>query len=362
MSRPILITAFLSSSALLLSACGNSAELERKLASVEQCINAPATIQKSFALADQDGRIPVYVTIDNTDQYDSTDWYQANKAIYNDMEWDLEDWSTISDLSECDQALSTIEAENPKNTSVSKLRSFLKFNETIFEKYSNEQLEDASFELEFILLTAQSCLFEDAYPEAFISVNYDETRELYPAAFLVQWDGDNIDAFTSTADGRDPLWRPIKPVRETGCLDELNSLPESYINRATSTDDDFLLTWSEYYAYTKRFSDFAIVVDDYNQIADGQHKELEDLGTEIPPLGPYTPPVIYTAGIDHFSDWDFKQLVKNCQSTKPKTFVNGRGETLKSPSQECGQVQTLCNSEEIKPPLDQNICAPYIYK
>ena len=163
MSRPTLLTALFSSS-MFLVACGNSAEIDRKLASVQQCINSPVTIQKSFDLADQEGRIPVYLTSDNTSQYETTDWYQANKNIYENMEWELEDWSAISDLSECDQALATIEAENPKNTSVTKTRSFLSFNETIFEKYDAEQLEDASFELEFIILTAQLCLLKDTYP------------------------------------------------------------------------------------------------------------------------------------------------------------------------------------------------------
>jgi len=361
MSRPSLLTALLSSS-IFLVACGNSAELDRKLSSVQQCINSPETIQKSFDLADQDSRIPVYVTSDNRGQYESTDWYQVNKTVYDDMEWELEDWSAISDLSECDQALTTIEADNPKNASVNQLRSFLNFNETIFEKYNVEQLEDASFELEFIILNAQSCLLQYAYPEAFISMKYDVDAQLYPAAFLVQWDGDDINAFTSTADGRDPLWRHIKPVKETGCLDKLNTLPKSFLDRATSTDDDFLLTWSEYNAYTQRFSEITTVVDNYNQIVDEQHKELKDLGTTIPPMGPYTPPVIHTLGIDHFSDRYFKRQLKTCQSTKPKTFVNGRGETLTNPSQECSLVQNLCNTEGIEPPLDEKVCAPYIYK
>ena len=361
MSRLTLLTVFVGSGTLL-AACGNSAELESKLASVQQCINSPVTIQKSFDLADQEGRIPVYLTSDNTSQYETTDWYQANKNIYENMEWELEDWSAISDLSECDQALATIEAENPKNTSVTKTRSFLSFNETIFEKYDTEQLEDASFELEFIILTAQSCLLKDTYPEAFISMNYDVDAQLYPAAFLVQWDGDDIDAFTSTADGRDPLWRRIKPVKETGCLDELNALPKSYIDRATSTDDDFLLTWSEYNTYTQRFSEITTVVDNYNQIVEDQHKELKDLGTTVPPMGPYTPPVIHTLGIDHFSDHSFKRELKTCQNRKSKTFVNGRGETLTSPSEECSFVTSLCNSEGIEPPIDKKACAPYIYK
>ena len=232
----------------------------------------------------------------------------------------------------------------------------------IRDRYNTEQLEDASFELEFIVLTAQSCLLEDAYPEAFISMNYDAKAQLYPAAFQVLWDGDDIDAFTSTADGRDPLWRRITPVKETGCLDELKALPKSYVDLATSTDDDFLLTWSEYYAYTQRFLGITTVVDKYNQIVDEQHKELKDLGTAIPVMGSYTPPVIYTSGIDHFSDRDFKQLLKTCQSTKPNTFVNGRGETLTSPSEECSLVQNLCNTEGIEPPLDEEVCAPYIYK
>ena len=105
MSRLPLLTGLLGSGAMLLSACGNSAELDRKLASVQQCINSPATLQKSFYLADQDSRIPVYVTSDNRSQYETTDWYQANKVVYDDMGWELEDWSAISDLSECDLSL-----------------------------------------------------------------------------------------------------------------------------------------------------------------------------------------------------------------------------------------------------------------
>lgn len=347
---------------LMLCACGNNAELESKLESVSQCIQAPDSIKQSYDLAIQDDRIPVYLSSDNRDQYSNADWYKANEPLYEGISWDLENWSTLSDLSECDQALDALETDFPKNESVQQMRRFLGFSQTVFNKYHESQIEDASIDLYGIVTDAQTCLFVQAYPQAFITMNYDATEKLFPLAFSIDWDGDDYSRGTTTADGRDPLWRPIKSVNETGCLDKHDALSDGFIDWALSSEDEFNISWSDHAKYTDRFNAISEVVDRYNAIVKKQHEELKAAGEAIPSIGPYNPPIIHKFDLEYLSDFDFKQLTKTCEYTPSKTFVNGRGETLTSPSQECSLVQTLCNKDVIEPPLDKTACAPYLYK
>jgi len=347
---------------LILCACGNNAELESKLESVSQCIQAPLSIRQSYDSAIQEDRIPVYLSYENKEQYSHADWYQTNKSLYDAISWDLEDWSTISDLSECDQALGDLEADYPKNGSVKQMRRFLGFNQIVFKKYHKSQIEDASIDLYGIVNDAQTCLFTQAYPQAFITMNYDATDKLFPMAFLIDWDGDDFSRGTATVDGRDPLWRPIKSVKDTGCLDKHDALSDGFIDWALSSEDDFNISWSDHAEYTDRFKAISEVVDQYNAFVEEQHKALKAAGESIPSMGPYSSPIIHKVDLGYVSDFDFKQLMKTCESTPPETFVNGRGETLTSPSQECSLVQTLCNKDGIQPPLDEKACAPYVYK
>lgn len=347
---------------LMLTACGNTTEVEHKLDGVSQCIQAPDSIRKSYELATSDGRIPVYLSYDSTEQYSGTDWYKADKEVYDAINWDLENWSTISDLSECDQALKSLETDYAKDKSVIEMRRFLGFAETVYKMYGSAQIEDASIDLFGVMHDARSCLLTKAYPQAFITMNYDMDDKLFPMAFAIDWDGDDFSRGSSTADGRNPLWRPISPVKDTGCLERYETLPQGFVDWALSSEDDLNISWSDYAKYKARFEEIASVVDQYNDIVAQQHSELKAAGETIPPKGPYTAPIIHKVDNEYFSDYDFKQLLTTCQSAKPETFVNGRGETLTSPSQECNMVQTLCNKNGVVPPLDKEVCAPYIYK
>ena len=348
---------FACSLSVLLAACGQSAEITQKLETVHQCIDAPASIQQSFDLAIQEDRIPVYVTMDNETQYENTDWYQNNKTFYEEYDWSHEDWSKIADLSECRQALETIDAEFPKSAPVKSLRTFIDFNETMYKKYWEEQKFDASTHLWFLLDTAQNCLIIDHYPQAFEFNDYDLEREFLLGAFSISWDDD-----TTTADGRDVLLRPVKSVKDTGCMNELNTLSHSYIDWATY-DNDTDFTWSDYAEYTDRFEEMTSEVDNYNKMVDEQHEALKASGETIPPIGPYAPPIIYKSGIEYFSDRDFNNLLKACAEAVPETWMNeAKGQLMTTTPSSCSAVRQLCYTEDIKPPLNKELCEPHIDK
>lgn len=336
---------------VILGSCGNSAEIKQKTQAVYQCISSPESIKRTFELATEENRLPVYVSDDNRETYASADWYQQNKDFYGDIYMGEEDWSPIADLSDCEQMLVTLERDYPESDVVNQTRDFLEFNQVVLKKYNDEQISESVSSLYVFVSDAEECILVNSYPQAFVSTDFSNTEDFVPSDFRITWDDETL-----TNDGREPLWRPIPSVEETGCMEKLESFSSGFIDRAFLANDDILYTVEEHDEDMKRLTQIKEVVQNYNQIVAAQHQELKDDGETIPEKGPYAPPVIYNLNFDYFSQDQLNDLAKTCQEADLNPFVNGRGETLISMPESCELIQNLCGSE-VKPPIDQATCA-----
>lgn len=335
-----------------LVACGGNAELTSKVASVKQCINAPASVERAFETAKADSRIPVYVSDLNRAQYEDTSWYKAETQSHPAFYIGLENWSSLASLTDCRSGFAGLQSEYPKNDDVLYLGEFLTFAETTFKTHGTHQLEEANMELGFMIAKEEECLLQNAYPQAFISMEYDISDALYPARFNVLWD----DGETITADGRDLLLRPIPSVSETGCTKQRNDADQSWINYALTWESLIDLTFSDYVDHKARIETITQTVETYNSLTADQHKEMNAAGYDIPPMGSYTAPVIYEFEGAYTSSGEIEAILKDCETSKPKTSINGRGQTLYTFPRSCRMVEDLCGVKTM-PSLPQAVCS-----